>query len=129
MENNEKKYEFMVYLDNKGLAKQSLLYNIPALTDYMLPISGLPCRMILEISNGIICFKSKYRDFEHGEIEKILTKIKFEDLKDFEIIKTNDEGVYHITMTISKFQSIGLNCSNGLNDKLVKEITDYVKGN
>ncbi|MDK0978755.1 hypothetical protein P5F73_04545 [Clostridium perfringens] len=73
-----------------------------------------------------IKLKAKINDFEKGEHIETLSEIGFEDLDDFNIKKTKNKDVYHITMTKKK-HSVGLNCSNGLNDELAKEIVDYVK--
>lgn len=124
------KFKFIVYLDNKERFKQFLISNIAAFTDYILPVSGLPAAapLILEISDEVIYLKVKFHDFEYGEGEKIVSEIPFNEIKEFTINKINEEGVYHIDI-IRKFQHIGLKCSNGLNDRIVKEIVDYVKWN
>ena len=41
-------------------------------------------------------------------------------------IRDRDKDVYHITMAKKKHK-VGLNCSNGLNDDLAKEIVQYVR--
>ena len=112
-----------MYLDNKELVKQFFYTNIY----YTLPVCEIPSgKVIFEIENRKIYLKVKLNDFEKGEHIETLSEIGFEDLDDFSINKTKNKDVYHITMTKKK-HSVGLNCSNGLNDELAKEIVDYVK--
>lgn len=128
MNKNDKKFKFIVYLDNKELVKQFFYSNISPFTYYTLPVCGIPAgRVIFEIENRKIYLKVKLNDFEKGEYIETLSEIGFEDLDDFKIKKTKNKDVYHITMAKKK-HSVGLNCSNGLNDELAKEIVDYVRG-
>ena len=115
--NKNKKFKFIVYLDNKELAKQFFYTNIAPFTYYTLPVCGIPAgKVIFEIENRKIYLKAKLNDFEQGEHIETLSEIDFEDLED----------MYHITMAKGKHK-VGLNCSNGLNDDLVKEIVQYVR--
>lgn len=128
MKDNGKKFKFIVYMDNKELAKQFVFYNITSITDYMLPSKGLPTGpLIFEINNKKIYLKVKYNDFEHGEVIDTISEIDFNDIDDFDISKTKKNDVYHIILTKQR-QKLRLNCSNGLNDKISKEIVDYVEG-
>lgn len=125
--NNNKKFKFIVYLDNKELVKQFFYTNIAPFTYYTLPVCGIPAgKVIFEIENRKIYLKAKLNDFEKGEHIETLSEIGFEDLDDFNIKKTKNKDVYHITMAKKK-HSVGLNCSNGLNDELAKKIVDYVR--
>ena len=125
--NNNKKFKFIVYLDNKELVKQFFYTNIAPFTYYTLPVYGIPAgNVIFEIENRKIYLKAKINDFEKGEHIETLSEIGFEDLDDFSINKTKNKDVYHITMAKKKHK-VGLNCSNGLNDDLAKEIVQYVR--
>lgn len=125
--NKNKKFKFIVYLDNKELAKQFFYTNIAPFTYYTLPVCGIPAgKVIFEIENRKIYLKAKLNDFEQGEHIETLSEIDFEDLEDFSINKTKNKDMYHITMAKGKHK-VGLNCSNGLNDDLVKEIVQYVR--
>ncbi|MGG7207687.1 hypothetical protein ACSW96_09580 [Clostridium perfringens] len=125
--NNNKKFKFIVYLDNKELVKQFFYTNIAPFTYYTLPVCGIPAgKVIFEIENRKIYLKAKLNDFEQGEHIETLSEIGFEDLDDFNIKKTKNKDVYHITMSKKKHK-VGLNCSNGLNDDLAKEIVQYVR--
>ncbi|HAT4307380.1 hypothetical protein [Clostridium perfringens] len=124
---NNKKFKFIVYLDNKELVKQFFYTNIAPFTYYTLPVCEIHSgKVIFEIGNRKIYLKVKLNDFEKGEHIETLSEIDFEDLDDFSINKTKNKEVYHITMTKKK-HSVGLNCSNGLNDDLAKEIVQYVR--
>ncbi|WP_283704231.1 hypothetical protein [Clostridium perfringens] len=125
---NNKKFKFIVYLDNKELLKQFFYTNIAPFTYYTLPVCGIPAgKVIFEIENRKIYLKAKLNDFEKGEHIETLSEIGFEDLDDFSINKTKNKDVYYIIIMAKKKHKVGLNCSNGLNDNLAKEIVDYVK--
>lgn len=123
---NNKKFKFIVYMDNKELAKQFVFYNIAPITDYMLPAKGLPTGpLIFEINNKKIYLKVKYNDFEHGEVIDTISEINFNEIDDFNIIQTKKKDVYYIKLTKQR-QKLGLNCSSGLNSQISREIVDYI---
>lgn len=45
--NNNKKFKFIVYLDNKELVKQFFYTNIAPFTYYTLPVCGIPAGKVI----------------------------------------------------------------------------------
>lgn len=61
---NNKKFKFIVYLDNKELVKQFFYTNIAPFTYYTLPVCEIHSgKVIFEIGNRKIYLKVKLNDF------------------------------------------------------------------